>query len=486
MITQKLSSNSRVPRLPAMSIISIEAWERFSFYGMQAILAYYFYATLAEGGLGIDKGTATSLIGAYAAFVYLCTFAGGWISDRLLGPEKTLLGGAFTLIAGHLTLSLIQGPLGTTVGLLLIALGSGVLKTAAITILGMVHADNPGAREASFQYFYAGINVAAIGGPLISGWLARHHSYHAGFLAAAILMIIGVCLYLVLRKRMLTHLNPDVRSRLATAPSPLTRGTAWLPIAASCGACLALALVVQIRGINTIAPVLFIVVISIAVALFATMYRSRHTTPQEKKTMTAYIPLFLASCMFWTIQNQVYGVLAVYSDERLNRTVFGFEIPPAWTQSFNPIFIIALAIPVAAVLTRLGNRTNTATTMSIGVAIAGLGLWVLLPFSGGGNGTTPLLILAASILISSFGELLVGPIGMSATGEHAPAAYATRFSALYFLTLSIGASLAGVLSQYYSINNELPYFLGLGGGAMVIGLITYVVSRYLRVANMRQ
>ena len=99
-----------------MSIISIEAWERFSFYGMQAILAYYFYATLAEGGLGIDKGTATSLIGAYAAFVYLCTFAGGWISDRLLGPEKTLLGGAFTLIAGHLTLSFIQGPLGTTVG----------------------------------------------------------------------------------------------------------------------------------------------------------------------------------------------------------------------------------------------------------------------------------------------------------------------------------------------------------------------------------
>ena len=167
-------SRTRIPlTLPA--IAGVEAWERFSFYGMQALLAYYLYSTAAEGGLGMDQAQATALVGAYGSALYLCTYAGGWVADRLLGAEKTLLIGSALLMAGHLSLSLVPGYAGLIAGLVPLALGSGLLKTAAITILGAAFPPEAGKRDGAFQIFYLGINVGALLGPMLTGWLAERY-----------------------------------------------------------------------------------------------------------------------------------------------------------------------------------------------------------------------------------------------------------------------------------------------------------------------
>lgn len=466
------------------AVVSIEMWERFSFYGMQAILAYYLYATISDGGLGMDKVEATALVGAYGSLLYLCAFGGGWVGDRLFGPERTLLLGAGLLMFGHLSLSLIPGWLGTAPGLIAIAVGSGLLKTAAITVLGRVYPSNGARHGVAFQLFYLGINVGAFFGPLLTGWLAARYSYHHGFGAAAVLMAVGLAIYLSLRPRMMASLNESARSAITTVPNPLFGPARFLMPLAVIAIAVAL-LAVGMRSFATLATVLLIATVSVAVALFIQMFRSPLVSTQERHRVAAFLPMFIASTTYWALLAQTYGVFAVYSAERLNRTFLGFDIPPAWTQSLNPLYILTLALPLAWVLARLRTRRglHSATTMASGLLIAGAGMLVLLPFAGGAAGSTPFLALAGCILLFSLGELLIGPVGMAATSAHAPAAFATRFSALYFLTLAIGTSLAGSLSRFFDPSNavaERTYLLSVTGTVVAIAVGVFIAARALR------
>lgn len=470
--------------------VGVEMWERFSFYGMQAIMAYYLYHQASDGGLGIDRAQATALMGAYGAAVYLCTLAGGWLADRLLGAERTLLAGALTLVAGHLSLSLLPGGWGVATGLALVAIGSGSLKTAAITVLGHAYPGGDDARrDAGFQLFYLGINVGALFGPLLTGWLASRYGFGLGFGAAAALMVIGLLNYLALRRRYLAELGPRAAEALQRPGNPLPPGRAAAPIAVAALGCAAIAgLVITGRlALGSLATLLLVATLAAAVGLFAQMLGSPRVSPAERSRVRAFIPLFIASSAFWSVLNQTYGVFAVYSDVRLDRHLGGFEMPAAWTQSFNPAYILLLSVPMALLWTRLGQRgPGSATKMSVGVMISGLGMLVLLPFAGQGAGSTPVLALATAVLVITLGELLVGPVGMSATTAHAPSAFRTRFSALYFLSMALGTSLAGVLSRWYNPESaaaEHRYFLACGLGAIAIGLVTLRLSRLGRTPN---
>ena len=203
-VIEQRSRKQIPPAIPAVA--GIEMWERFSFYGMQAILAYYLYDQ--AGGLGIEQNHATALVGAYGAVLYLFTFVGGWVSDRVLGAERTLLVGAFLLMCGHVSLSLIPGFPGLFAGLFPLALGSGLLKTAAITVMGAAFPAE--GNNSAFQIFYLGINVGAVAGPMLTGWLSTAYGYHAGFGAAAGLMLIGCVSYMLLRSRLLASISVDI------------------------------------------------------------------------------------------------------------------------------------------------------------------------------------------------------------------------------------------------------------------------------------
>lgn len=453
------------PALPA--IAGVEMWERFSFYGMQAILTYYLYDQAT--GLALEKTHATALVGAYGALLYLFTFAGGWISDRVLGAERTLLTGAGLLIAGHLSLSLVPGFPGLFTGLLPLALGSGLLKTAAITVLGAAFPPQAGARDGAFQIFYLGINVGALLGPMLTGWLAQTRGYHVGFGAAALLMVIGCVMYLALRSRMLSNLDTSARALVTQPANPLARRQLAIV--------LVVATLIVVAGIWSItagvitpdrmAFGLLITTVTVALGLFAVMLTSQRVTPDERSRVLGFIPLFVASTMYWALQSQTYGVLAVYSEQRLDRTLGSFEFPAAWTQSLNPFYILVFTLPIASLLT-LRKMPSRNRLMGGGLVIAGAGILSLLPFVN--SASVPFLALAACILLMSLGELFIGPIGMAATAAHAPAAFATRFSALFFLSLAIGTSLAGSLSTFYSPETELIYLTVVGLVPIATGL----------------
>ena len=258
-------TNPRHP-LAMPATVSIEMWERFSFYGMQAILAYYLYYATTDGGLGLERAQATTLLGAYGASVYLCTLAGGWIGDRLIGTERTLLTGCVALMVGHLSLSTLSGGAGTTFGLALIAIGSGFVKTAAITILGHAYPTEDPRRDAGFQLFYLGINIGAVLGPLLTGWLSTKYTFHTGFLAAAGLMGIGLITYLALRRRYLTALSPDTATALTAPTNPIPFGRAAITISIVIAGIVGLGVLVRVGTIPlaSLATILLVLTLSAA------------------------------------------------------------------------------------------------------------------------------------------------------------------------------------------------------------------------------
>ncbi len=462
------------PRIALPALVGVETWERFSFYGMQAIMVYYLYASATDGGVGLSTTTATALMGAYGSLVYLCTIAGGWIADRVLGAERTLLAGAWTLVAGHLTLALLPGGAGVAAGLVLVAAGSGALKTSAITMLGRVRADGDRRADSDFQLFYLGINVGALLGPMLTGWLSVRHGYHIGFGAAAVLMTAGLVHYSLVRRRLSASWLDDARVAVEKPSLPIARAR----LARIAGGVAAAALAVAALTVTGVLPPAHLATVMLAATLLATtalfgqMLLDRGLGAGERARVLAFVPLFVVSAAFWAILNQTFGALAVYADVRVDRAIGGWEAPAAWAQSLNPIFILALSAPMAALRLRLGDRMpGPAAQITGGTAMAGAGVLCLLPFTGHAAGTVPLLALIAAYGIITFGELHIGPVGMSAATAMAPAKYRTRFSALFFMTMAVGTALAGVLSTNYDpadASAERAYFLVLGLSAIAV------------------
>src|SRR3954470_5945272 len=184
------------------NLFGVELWERFSFYGMQGILLIYLYYSAADGGLGLSQQTATSIVGAYGGAVYLATILGAWAADRLLGPERVLFVSAVGVMAGHISLAVLPGLTGVTVGLILIAIGSGGVKANATSLVGSLYDEHDDRRDAGFSLFYLGINLGALLGPLLTGLLQKNWGFHAGFALAAVGMAIGLVQYAFGRKRL--------------------------------------------------------------------------------------------------------------------------------------------------------------------------------------------------------------------------------------------------------------------------------------------
>ncbi|WP_158408028.1 peptide MFS transporter [Corynebacterium epidermidicanis] len=471
--------------LPAL--VSIEMWERFSFYGMQAILVFYLYA---DDGLGLSKQDATAIIGAYGAFVYLCCILGGFLADRVWGPERVLLSGATTVMVGHATLSFTNTATGLTFGLVMIGLGSGFIKTCAITILGQLYpADSHNAtarKDFGFQLFYLSIQIGSLLGPLLTGYLADRYSWQLGFLAAAILMAIGVFSYAMLRPRMLAELNPAQRDLMLNPRAPLRRSqvTALISSAIVCSVLLGAIALRTSLTISALANGLLAVVLFSIVGLFGYLWRSPLTTAAERRQLTRFLPLFLSACIFWSVAYQNFGVFAVYADLKLNRNVGSFEIPAAWIQTLNPILVMALAIPVSLLRSALHRQaSHTASTMAWGVIASAVAFLLFVPVSDGGPHSTPLVVMCAIAAIIALGELCIGPVGMAATATCAPSAHRTLFSALYFLNFAVGMAASGALSRFYDPENaaaERTYFLVTGLVTLTLGALLLLWQRYLR------
>ncbi|GAA4657378.1 oligopeptide:H+ symporter [Kineococcus glutinatus] len=462
------------PRVLA-SLFGVEMWERFSFYGMQGILLIYLYHSADRGGLGISQDTATSIVGAYGGLVYLSTVLGAWVADRLLGPERVLFASGVVVLCGHLALALLPGLSGVGVGLVLIALGSGGVKATATALVGTLYAAGDERRDAGFSLFYLGINVGALVGPLLTGLLRDTAGFHYGFGLAAVGMAAGLAQYAAGRRRL-----PEEAGRVPD-PLPAAHRTRAAVLGAAAVALLAALGLLGVVTADRLDEIVIGFSVVAAVACFALVLGSRHVDGAERRRVLAFVPLFLASVMFWALFQQQFTVVTVYADQRLDRDLFGWEMPVAWVQSINPVFIIALAPVFAALWTALGSRQpSTPVKFAVGTALMGVAFLLFLPMSGGGPGSAPLLGLAGVLLVFTCAELWLSPVGLSVTTKLAPQAFRTQMVALFFLSVALGSALAGTLAGYYSPDTERAYFGLLGGTAIGLGVLLLLLSPLVR------
>lgn len=458
------------------NLFGVEMWERFSFYGLQSLLLYYMYYQTTEGGLGMDKKLATAIVGAYGGMVYLSAIIGGWVADRLLGAEKTVFYSGILIVFGHASLAVIPGYTGMVIGLICIALGAGCLKTAAGTVLGNLYTKEDPRRDAGFSVFYMGINIGALIGPMVTGALWKWAGFHWGFGAAAVGMTLGLIQYASMRKHTIT---PDTHAPV----NPLPKEKLPLLVVGTLGAIAVIVALFYFKILHAkqLSNIVAIIAVLTSIYLFVQMFSSKLTRPEEKRRLIGYIPMFIGSVTFFTIFKQQFTVLAVYTDKRLNLSFGGFEIPPSWIHSINPIFIILFAAFFATLWARMGDRQPSAPLKyALGTLIIGIAPLVFIPFAGGGEKSTPFWVIVLVLFLFTLAELHISPVGLSMATKVAPDAFKARAMSLNLLSLSIGTALSGTFAGYYDPTSETAektYFIVLSLSALLVSFVLFILVK---------
>ncbi|WP_344680160.1 oligopeptide:H+ symporter [Saccharopolyspora taberi] len=464
-----------------------EMWERFSYYGMRAILGYYLYTAVAEGGLGIPESTALSVVGVYGASVYMSSIFGGWVADRITGAQWAVFAGGFVIMLGHISLALPGGLATVIAGLVLLVLGTGLLKPNISGILGSLYDEHDTRRDAGFSIFYMGINIGGFLAPLICGWLGEKVNWHLGFGAAAVGMALGLIQYVIGKRTLgtagLKPVNPLPEGHRGRV---LARAGA---IAVLVVAAIAVPAVAGLLDLDGLVNVISIVSAVLPVVYFAVMLSSKQITKIERDRLVAYIPLFLATALFFLLFEQQPNTLANLAEANTNLSVLGYEIPASWFQSINSLAIIILAPLFAVMWMKLGERQPSTPQKFVGgLLFVGLAfLWVVLSKTVVGEGNHMAIMLALVFVIMTIGELLLSPVGLSATTKLAPKVFASQTLGLYFLAPAMGQGLGAQVVKWYSVENQQLYFgvVGLAtiGCAVLLAIGAKSIKKYMHGVN---
>ena len=454
-----------------------EFWERFSYYGMRAILVYYMYYEVSNGGLGLDKTIALSIVSIYGSLVYMSGIIGGWLADRVFGTSKAIFYGGIFIMLGHIALAIPGNISLFFVSMILIVIGTGLLKPNVSSVVGDIYPENDNRRDSGFSIFYMGINLGAFISPLIVGSLMKT-SFHLGFGVAAIGMFFGLLMFVLTKKKSLGLAGTQVANPLQ--PSEKRKVFSIFAIAAVVvGILVAIAIP---RGWLTFESFIIIVGILgflIPTVYFIVMYRSPKTNDVERSRIIAFIPLFLSAVVFWAIAEQGSTILAVYADTRTNLNIFGYQISPAFFQSFNPLFIITMAPVFAWLWMKLGDRQpNIPQKFSLGLLFAGLSFIIILVpgYLGGTDALVNPLWLILSIFVVVLGELCLSPVGLSATTKLAPVAFSAQTMSLWFLSNAAAQALNAQIVKLYKPETEMMYFGIIGGTAILLSFLLFAMS----------
>ncbi|MGW1815247.1 peptide MFS transporter [Streptomyces sp. NPDC002125] len=464
-----------------MTLSGLEVWERFSFLGMQAILVLFFADKVSDGGMGMEPGTAASVSAAYGTLVYLVSVAGGWLADRILGSYRAVLYGGILIACGHYAMAVPTATM-TWVGLGLISAGTGLLKPNVASMVGKLYSTEDSRRDAGFALYYMGINIGAFAGPLVTGWLGDHASWHWGFSAAAFGMTLGLIQYVVGRR----HLAGRKHSaEYALAPDAMRRAVLLIVAGVVVAALVATALVLAgWLTIDRFVDVLTLISVIAPVVYFVVMFRSPRVTPEERGRLRPYVVLFLASVVFNFILFQAYSTMMLLASTNARTEIFGFHFPASWYASALGAFEVALAPVVAAVWARMGPRQPHASNkIAIGVILGGLSfLLMVLPTSGHADDTYRMAAwwIVGSYLLLGLGDILLETSGMSATTKLAPKAFASQTMALWFLSLALANGIqAQIVKLYGEVSN--PAYFGVNGAiAVAAGVAVIAAAPWLK------
>ena len=417
-------------------LFTVEMWERFSYYGMRALLIFYLTKSWLDGGLGYDEQTGNLIYGFFTGFVYFTPLIGGWLADHKIGQRMAISIGAFTMMAGEFCLASSQSRYSLMAGLLLLIIGNGFFKPNISTIVGQLYSPTDLRRDQGFTLFYMGINVGALFSPLVTGTLAVHYGYNTGFLAAGIGMLIGQIFYLSLGNRLLGNAGKRLHKDKSLSPEAST-------------------------------PPL--------------------TKVEKDRTKVILITTFFAIFFFASFE-QAGSSLSLYTDKFIDRTIGNFEIPASWFQSVNPICIILFA-PLFSILWReLARRKREPSLpvkMASGMLLQGLG-FVLMVGAVLQRGDSSSELVKANILwmlfmylFSTFGELCLSPIGLSMVSRLSPARLTSMLMGVWLASSFVANILAGQVAAMVGELGALKIFGSIAAVCFAIGGILLLLSRRL-------
>ncbi len=435
-----------------------ELWERFSYYGMRAILTLYMLAKVSDEnpGLGWDEGKALAIYGWYTMLVYVASIPGGIIADKILGQRKSVMIGGWLLVAGHGVLSIEQDWAFYT-GLLLIVLGVGMLKPNISTMVGGLYKEGDPRRDKGFSIFYIGINVGAAVAGILVGWVAAKYGWHFGFGLAAIGMVVGQLVY-VYGTRFLTHVGSkptkatasehDVSLNQIFSQMFSTKNTLLIIVVLA-----VISVFVPLNFMETEVPayIVFFLFLTLVVGFMMTVYQDLESKIQKDRYIVLLLS-FLIVIVFWGAFEQAGGLLNIYAQQKTDRVVGGWEVPAAFLQSMNPIYIILFGLPVAIFWQWIKNKGKEASSifkMAVGVIIMGLG-FVFMVFATqqyASEGESAIYWLLFAYLLHTIGELSASPVALSFITKLAPVKYGALMMGVYFAATGLGNKVAGIIGE---------------------------------------
>ena len=460
-------------------MLNVEMWERFSYYGMRAILLYFITDTVARGGLGLSANSGQVVIALYGMAVYLLAIPGGIFADRVIGPWLSTLYGGMVIMAGHICLSVPVTAL-SWLGIVLVAVGTGFIKPNLTTIVGGLYDDDDIRRDAGFQLFYMSINIGAFASPLLTGWLREHYGYHAGFSSAAVGMAFALVAFVYGRHKLsafaFTVPNPvrsEERQRLLLVSAVTVAGAAAL-----------VTILTLLTGslLDAISTAMLIIPAGAALGYFALMFRSPKVTARERTHLRAYIPLWIGAVLFFMITEQAAGKMATFAESNtdLRLPFFGWSTTAEAYQSVNPAAIVLLAPLIGILFTRRAGKFPS-TIMKFVIAVLIVGLSALMLGYGfqiwpGGQDLSPWWFLALVYVIQTVAELFLTPVGLATTTALAPKSFASQAMGLWWLSVATGQGVAGFVIAQTEDASDATYYYGLGVATLLMALVLFAVA----------
>ncbi len=453
-----------------------ELWERFSYYGMRALLMLFMIAPVASGGLGFSQAQASVVYGNYVMSSYMLCILGGFIADNFIGARRAVLIGGFVITAGHYALAFDSVPT-FYAGLILIAVGTGLLKPSISTLVGGLYRRGDTRRDAGFSLFYMGINIGAFAAPLVTGYLAQdegfkamllgwgldpRHSWHWGFGAAGIGMTLGMWVY-VRRLDWVRHVG-DAPAADHQRP--------WERLAlVALGTVALLALMVKSDDYVWLAYAVY------ALPVLVVLYFGVFRRDEDSKRIAAIGVFFIAAVLFWAVFEQAGTTLTLFADELTRTELLGQPFPSSWFQSVNALFVIALAPVFAWLWVALGTRQPAvAVKFVLGLVCLGLSFALMVPAAQGiVDGKVSPWWLIGVYFLQTLGEMCLSPVGLSTMSKLAPARLTGLVLGVWFLATALGNKLSGTLSAGFSSKDPVALANFFRDQAIVVGVMAVVL-----------
>jgi len=464
-----------------------EMWERFSYYGMRALLLLYMTAPLSAGGLGFDAAQGGAIYGLYTSMVYMACLPGGWIADRFIGPRRAVLYGGILIASGHFSMAVPS--LSTFyLGLFLIVVGTGLLKGNVSVIVGQLYAAEDQRRDAGFSIFYMGINLGAFIAPIVCGYLGQEINWHLGFAAAGVGMTLGIVQYVAGGR----HLG-DAGLHPAPAASPEAAAALKKQAQLWGGSLVVLVVVLAIGAFTGALPITAtqvadaagVFLLLVTVGFFGWLFFSSGWTLDERKRIYVIGVLFLAAALFWSVFEQAGSTLNLFANRSTRTEMLGLPFPSSWFLSLNSLFLIFLAPVFAWIWVKMAARgvePSSPAKFAFGLVFVGLGFAILVgpAQTATEGGLVSPMWLTTTYLLHTIGELALSPVGLSAMTTLSPARIAGMAMGVWFLATSVGNFIGGRVSGFYESMALPTLFTTVAGFAIIAGVLLFVMVPGMR------